>query len=518
MDIKRDYSKKKLGFVKTPEKTVEYIISKLGIINKNHKILDPSVGPGIFIDKLLKNKIITPSQIYAFDINPCYKKQILNFRINFEIKDTLLEINEESYNFFDFIVGNPPYLNKASSYVRENRNQLKKIYGKINAHETYSMFIINSIWRLKESGILGFITSDSYLTLSTHKKLRKFILNNCKIREILIAPRNLFDDQNVNTNPAIIILEKCTGIHNQNNRNENIMNIIPIVKSEDEYHNPKNIHHIKQKQYEILPFNIFFMDIEKEILELFKKANKLKDFLTGYIGMHTHNNRKYIAAIESSKLANIFNERNKKLSNLHNKFKIISQNNLKLNNWKPYLKRGGSDQYYRPIIEALDWNPRSILFYDIPKNVPFESEGITISGVSSRLAARYMPKGCYWDSNKSFGCIIQDKSISIEYMLGILNSSLYNYLAKGIINNTNSIQLTGLDNLPFIKPTKEMDQKVKAIVEKIIKNKIMISDYDYSLEQKTIDNLIYNFYSERFNFPKVLKDKLDSKYSIYTKL
>ena len=95
----------------------------------------------------------------------------------------------DSYNEYDFIVGNPPYLNKASTYVRLNREKLNKIYGKINAHETYAMFIVNSIWRLKEGGKLGFITSDSFLTLSTHKKLRKFILNNCKINEILLAPK-----------------------------------------------------------------------------------------------------------------------------------------------------------------------------------------------------------------------------------------------------------------------------------------------------------------------------------------
>ena len=105
-----------------------------------------------------------------------------------------------SYNEFDFIIGNPPYLNKASAYIRKNKQKLKQIYGKINAHETYAMFIANSIWRLKEGGKLGFITSDSFLTLSTHKRLRNFILNNCKINEILLAPPNLFFNQNVMRN------------------------------------------------------------------------------------------------------------------------------------------------------------------------------------------------------------------------------------------------------------------------------------------------------------------------------
>ncbi|MHA1535811.1 MAG: Eco57I restriction-modification methylase domain-containing protein, partial [Promethearchaeota archaeon] len=171
---------KELGVVLTPPKTAEYIVSKLGMIKKSQKILDPCVGPGIFVETLI-NAGVDRNQIQAFDIDPTYEPIIENLGVCFKNLDNLLSITPECYGEFDFIVGNPPYLNKASSYVRKNRTELKKIYGKINAHETYSMFIVNGIWRLKEGGKLGFITSDSFLTLRTHSKLRTFILNNCII-------------------------------------------------------------------------------------------------------------------------------------------------------------------------------------------------------------------------------------------------------------------------------------------------------------------------------------------------
>ncbi len=82
------------------------------------------------------------------------------------------------------------------------------------------MFIVSSIWRLKSGGRLGFITSDSFLTLNTHTKLREFILNSCKIKEILLAPKHLFDNQNTSTSTVIIILEKCSGKENRVNRLE----------------------------------------------------------------------------------------------------------------------------------------------------------------------------------------------------------------------------------------------------------------------------------------------------------
>ncbi|MBY8988282.1 MAG: hypothetical protein KGD61_07500, partial [Candidatus Lokiarchaeota archaeon] len=260
--------------------------------------------------------------------------------------------------------------------------------------------------------------------------------------------------------------------------------------------------------------SIFFVDAEDQILDLFERAPKLELFIKGYIGMHTHDNKKFIAAIEDTELANIFrkNSRNK---NRADKFKVISRIDLESGRWKPYLKRGGGDQYYRPIMEALDWEQKSIPIYDIPKSVPFGKEGIVISGVSSRLAARYMPEGCFWDSNKAMGFIVQDSSISIEYFLGLLNSSLYNYLAKGILNNTNSIQLTGIHSLPFIKPDNGTHGDVSLLVKKIIENKKNCLSYDYTEEQKSIDNIIFGFYAKKFNLSQNLRKILDENYAIY---
>ena len=505
-----------LGVVLTPPKTAEYIISRLGPIGKNDKILDPCVGPGIFVKELLNNGI-NKEQIFAFDINSDYESEIEKLGISFKSQDTLLALYPNSYNEYDFIIGNPPYLNKASKYVSENKDKLKKIYGKINAHETYAMFIVNSIWRLKIGGKLGFITSDSFLTLNTHTRLRKFILNNCKIDEILLAPENLFDSQNVNTNPVIIILTKHTGKENSNERQENLMRIIPRIHSEEEYQNPKTVYEFKQGKYELLPFNLFYIDVENEIINLFAQSPKLEKYLRGYIGMHTHNNLKFIAAVDGTELAEIFRKRNKKKVDPKQKHIIIPPEVLESEKWKPYLKRGGAEQYYRPIMEALDWSKDSIPTYDIPNNVPFESEGIVISGVSSRLAARYMQKGCYWDSNKAIGFIIIDNKLSIEYVLGLLNCSLYNYLAKGIINNTSSIQITGIHALPFILPDVETKEKIEILVKKIIENKKSKSDYDYTSEQMQIDDMIFEFYANKFKFPNKLKIKLDRKFSIYGK-
>lgn len=500
--------------VLTPPKTAEYMVSKLSPINKDAKILDPCVGPGVFIRELLNNGT-NESQIVTHDKKGDYKDDMKDLKIQFKTRDTLLDFNEEDHDQFDLIIGNPPYLNKSSEYIRSNRKELRKIYGKINAHETYAMFLVNSIWRLKEGGKLVFITSDSFLTLRTHTKLRKFILNNCLIEEILLAPRNLFDEQDVSTSPVIITLQKRSKKEEEAKRKENIMRIISRIENEGQYENPPNIRQFKQKRYWTLPFCIFFHDVDETIINFFTKAPKLKKYIKGYIGMHTHDNLKYIAAIEGTELGEIFEKRNTKKTSSDKKYKIIKQKEFESGKWKAYLKRGGADQYYRPIMEALDWDKDSIPIYDIPKNVPFEHQGLVISGVSSRLAVRYMHEGCYWDSNKAIGFIIQTPEISIEYALGCLNSSLYNYLAKGIINNTSSIQITGIHALPFIIPDKDTKAQVEELVSSILKAKKENLNYDYANEQEQIDDLIFRFHAKKFNIPEKVKKKLDDEYSIY---
>jgi hypothetical protein len=287
------------------------------------------------------------------------------------------------------------------------------------------------------------------------------------------------------------------------------------VKNEEEYKKPNNTLTHLQKSYQSLPFNIFYTDIEPQVITFFETAPKIVNYMKGYIGMHTHNNRKYIAAIEGTELAKIFYKRNLKIREPENQYRIISRDYIKDKVWRPYLKRGGAEQYYRPIMEALDWRENAKKIYDIPDNVPFEREGLVISGVSSRLAVRYMPKGCYWDSNKAIGCIVLNRNISIGYLLGLLNSSLYNYLAKGIINNTNSIQLSGIHALPFIVPDFETKSLVENYVERIFEQLKNNSHYSYESEQRFIDNLIFNLHKKEFDFPEALKEKLDKYFSIY---
>ena len=99
----------------------------MGRIKKEETVCDLCVGPGVFILSLLKAGV-NSNQIFTFDVNPTYKNKIESLSVSFKEQDSLLSLPPDSHNAYDYIVGNPPYLNKASSYVREHRTELKKIW------------------------------------------------------------------------------------------------------------------------------------------------------------------------------------------------------------------------------------------------------------------------------------------------------------------------------------------------------------------------------------------------------
>ncbi|MCK4383421.1 MAG: hypothetical protein KAW66_09025, partial [Candidatus Lokiarchaeota archaeon] len=70
-------------------------------------------------------------------------------------------------------------------------------------------------------------------------------------------------------------------------------------------------------------------------------------------------------------------------------------------------------------------------------------------------------------------------------------------------------------SLPFIKPDKGTHDKVSLLVKKIIERKKQNLSYDYTEEQKSIDNIIFEFYAKRFNLSQNLRKILDENYAIY---
>ena len=111
---------------------------------------------------------------------------------------------------FDVVVGNPPYVS-TKKIPANDRNYYWDKYKEIlfSEMDLYEIFIYKSINELlKNKGYLGFITPDSYFTNTSFELLRKYLLEKTKIIEIIDFPYRFYPFKEVNTETAILILNK----------------------------------------------------------------------------------------------------------------------------------------------------------------------------------------------------------------------------------------------------------------------------------------------------------------------
>ncbi|MEA3464235.1 MAG: TaqI-like C-terminal specificity domain-containing protein [Patescibacteria group bacterium] len=108
---------------------------------------------------------------------------------------------------FDVVIGNPPYVRNRELDVKDKKYFNDQYDSAQGQYDIYQLFFEQSINLLKEGGYLGFITSNKYAIADYGKKLREFILDNCKIISIVdVSNLQVFKD--ASTYPYIIILQK----------------------------------------------------------------------------------------------------------------------------------------------------------------------------------------------------------------------------------------------------------------------------------------------------------------------
>jgi type I restriction-modification system DNA methylase subunit len=101
----------------------------------------------------------------------------------------------------DLLIGNPPYGVKVVKGAHYD-----DIYD-LNSNDSYGYFIANAIRRLPEGRRVLYIVSSSFLTIGSHRSLRKLILATCKVVRVIKLHRATFPG--IDIFPAIIELERC---------------------------------------------------------------------------------------------------------------------------------------------------------------------------------------------------------------------------------------------------------------------------------------------------------------------
>lgn len=478
--------KRQLGAFYTPKHTVEYMVNKMTNFSNDSNLLEPSGGDGAFVSVILREKLLKPEQITVWDISPEVKDGLLKLGIkNIIIKDTLLQTNFANDSLFrgekfSHIIGNPPYLNKQSEYIKNNKHKLGKIFEEIGANDTYAMFLYLGAKLLKDDGQLCFIVSDTYLTLGIHKKLRKFLLKNYTINEITLCPKNLFKDTGALVRTSIIYLtnKKSPDDHEVvfNDCRENEI---------DDYEGKK--YYTKQKNILLYPDYVFDFNGGAKLLGKIVELKKMVVYLDGGLGMHTTDNSKFLAIVDYDGI---------KYAKNNGVVTEVSVKDIDGKKWKFYHKKGGNNKYYLPAEYAIRWDSESIVSYKMPNNYNINDnrQGFIISGICSNLTARLSTVGALWESNKAM-CFFPKNpdKYSSEFFIGVLNSEIYNKMIK-LLNHTNSLQIRDIKKLP-LPDFKESDVKIITEISKNIIKKLKNNlEYNFESDQKQINQIVESYF------------------------
>lgn len=101
------------------------------------------------------------------------------FKPDFHFSEVYERTDEQgrAISGFDIVIGNPPYGVSVDNEIRDRHG--------LGSRDSYGVFISTSLKRfLKPGGVLEFITSDTWLTIKTHKQLRSQVLNKTLHRVI----------------------------------------------------------------------------------------------------------------------------------------------------------------------------------------------------------------------------------------------------------------------------------------------------------------------------------------------
>jgi len=150
------------------------------------KVLDPCCGSGNILLQVLNEKHDS-SQIYAWDIDDialkiCRVNLTLffndpNITPRIELHDSIFTAKAASPKQteqikFDFIITNPPW---GSKFSQAQKKTLLQTYPELATCESFSIVLYNSLPRLAPGGILIFFLPYSFLNVSSHANIRKYL-------------------------------------------------------------------------------------------------------------------------------------------------------------------------------------------------------------------------------------------------------------------------------------------------------------------------------------------------------
>ena len=179
----------------------QYINNSLSLFRESDLHVLPNLGENIKCgNSLVGSDFYANQELSLFDDETMFKINAFDWDKQFP------EIIKKGG--FECIIGNPPYVlcqqGVAAEYIVE---YYKNYVGANYKIDLYHLFIEKAIKLLKKDGLMGFITPNTYYTNKYADKLRKFILDTCDVKTIVLHDK-VFELVAVDVATTILIKAK----------------------------------------------------------------------------------------------------------------------------------------------------------------------------------------------------------------------------------------------------------------------------------------------------------------------
>ena len=372
--------------------------------------------------------------------------------------NTFLKLITQQY---DVAVANPPYTD-SSDFGQELKKFVEANYKQPYKFNTnlYATFIKRCCEIIDEKGKVAIVHPQTFMFIKTFEDVRKYMIDKMHISLFVEWGYLGMFHPSARVDAAMYILENQV-------KNEPIqfikLNDIyegkrydAFVKAYDDLlTNHPNKHNITlpQEKLKIIEGWPFIYWISDGFREKFSAAS-LKQFADANKGIDTANNNRYLRffwEVEDS------------------------------DNWIGYSKGGPYNKWFGNLWLKLFWkNSGETILSDPSANLrnknSFFKEGITYSGSGSKgTSFRYLPPNFICDNGGS-SITPLDEYKNVMYLLAFANASLIFYIID-CLNPTVNVQKGDLERIPFVKPSKVLEDNISALSAENVSIKKQICTY-----------------------------------------
>lgn len=387
----------------------------------DRRFLTREIEPQIYYPKSKQDLVQFGSlvQVIALEEKPQEPKDLTLFNMNY--KDVLNDWNFRRLLAQKYVVvcTNPPYLNKYNPQLKDYVIENYKDY----SGDLFSVFIYRNLLLCRQDGYCGFMTPFVWMFIKTYEKLREFIIRNKSITTLIQMEYSAFEEATVPICSFVL-----------QNRKANELGLyfrLSDFKGGMEVQRQKVLEAIANPDcgyfYEAQQSN--FSKISGSPVAYWVSDNLLRCYQNGIPLGQIAAPRKGNSTSDNNRFLRIWFEVDIHTENFG--CRELKQELTIEKRWFPYNKGGGYRKWYGYNEYMIDWYDdaaaiRAIKTAVIANYQYFMKPGLTWSTVTSGgFSLRKFGYGYIFDNG---GCCIFDLGSRTNYILGVMNSTVFKYI------------------------------------------------------------------------------------------